>query len=110
MAGLGVFATLIVGSLSFLFARFIARPLRVLRRALQGLGSGDLDRRISESRNDEFGELFQVFNTTADEIQSAASKTSKSPNTQNALRPALESSLANVDLTETTLVLEMGGR
>lgn len=111
MAGLGVFATVIVGSLSFLFARFIARPLRVLRRALHDLGSGDLDRRISESRNDEFGELFQIFNATADEIQDVATKSDKSHNseTSDAMQASMVSSLAKVDACETTLEIDVGG-
>ena len=111
MAGLGVFATVIVGSLSFLFARFIARPLRVLRRALQDVGAGDFDRRISESRNDEFGELFRVFNTVADELQSAVAKTDQTqkPETHESWQPRVASSLAQADVTETTLVIEVGG-
>jgi eukaryotic-like serine/threonine-protein kinase len=112
MAGLGVFATIIVGSLSFLFARFIARPLRVLRRALQDFGAGDLDRRISESRNDEFGEVFQVFNAAADGLQRVASKPEKSRGFEahHALEAGVASSLAHVDVTETTLEIEVGGR
>ena len=112
MAGLGLFATVIVGSLSFLFARFIARPLRVLRRALQDFGAGDLDRRISEARNDEFGELFQTFNAAAEDLQGVASKSRKSPDpeSQVPLVPHVASSLAQVDATETTLVIEVAGR
>jgi serine/threonine-protein kinase len=112
MAGLGLLATAIVGSLSFLFARFIARPLRVLRRALQDFGAGDLDRRISEARNDEFGELFQIFNAAAEDLQDVASKLRKSPNPETpiALNPAVASALAQVDVTETTLVIEVAGR
>jgi len=111
MAGLGVFATVIVGSLSFLFARFIARPLRVLRRALQDVGAGDFDRRISESRNDEFGELFRVFNTVADELQTVAAKADKTqkPETHESWQPRGASSLAQADASETTLVIEVGG-
>jgi serine/threonine-protein kinase len=112
MAGLGLLATAIVGSLSFLFARFIARPLRVLRRALQDFGAGDLDRRISEARNDEFGELFQIFNAAAEDLQGVASKSRKSPNPETpvALNPVVASALAQVDVTETTLVIEVAGR
>jgi len=111
MAGLGVFATIIVGSLSFLFARFIARPLRVLRRALQDVGAGDFDRRISESRNDEFGELFRVFNTVADELQTVAAKADKTqkPEAHGSWQPRVASSLAQADVSETTLVIEVGG-
>lgn len=74
MTMLGLFAVCAVGSLSFLFARFIARPLRALQRALQDFGAGDMDRRISETRNDEFGSLFDAFNSTAEHVQGRVGK------------------------------------
>ena len=69
MAALGLLAVAAVGSLSFIFAQFIARPLRALQRALQDFGAGDMDCRISQARNDEFGSLFEAFNSTAEVIQ-----------------------------------------
>jgi serine/threonine-protein kinase len=69
MAALGLLAVAAVGSLSFLFAQFIARPLRALQRALQDFGAGDMDYRISQTRNDEFGSVFETFNSTAEVIQ-----------------------------------------
>jgi HAMP domain-containing protein len=74
MTMLGLFAVCAVGSLSFLFARFIAKPLRALQRALQDFGAGDMDRRISETRNDEFGSLFDAFNNTAEHLQGRVAK------------------------------------
>jgi serine/threonine-protein kinase len=74
MTMLGLFAVCAVASLSFLFARFIARPLRALQRALQDFGAGDMDRRISETRNDEFGSLFDAFNSTAEHLQGRVGK------------------------------------
>ncbi len=106
MTGLGLLVTVIVGSLSFLFAQFIARPLRVLRRALQDFGAGDLDRRISESRNDEFGELFEIFNAAADDLQSAASKSKKSSNVETPVSPESYAASPLAGLAETTLVIE----
>lgn len=69
MAALGLLAVFAVGSLSFLFAQFIARPLKALQRALQDFAAGDMDCRISETRNDEFGSLFEAFNSTAEIVQ-----------------------------------------
>ena len=77
MAALGLLAIFAVGSLSFLFAQFIARPLRALQRALQDFAAGDMDYRISETRNDEFGALFDIFNTTADIVQNRVVKDAK---------------------------------
>jgi len=84
MTMLGLFAVFAVGSLSFLFARFIARPLRALQRALQDFGAGDMDRRISEMRNDEFGSLFDAFNSTAEHLQGRIARAD-----DVAVRPAL---------------------
>lgn len=66
MTSLLVLAVLAVGSLSFLFGRYIARPLRTIRLALEDFAAGDLDRRISETRKDEFGALFTAFNSAAE--------------------------------------------
>ncbi|MBV9331802.1 MAG: protein kinase [Alphaproteobacteria bacterium] len=66
MTSLLVLAVLAVGSLSFLFGRYIARPLRTIRIALEDFAAGDLDRRISEVRKDEFGALFAAFNNAAE--------------------------------------------
>jgi len=39
--------------------------MRVLRNSLAELGRGRYDYRIAEERNDEFGELYRTFDTTA---------------------------------------------
>jgi serine/threonine-protein kinase len=112
MAVLGLFATITVGSLSYLFARFIARPLRALRRALQDLGDGDLDRRISETRNDEFGALFQTFNAAAEGLQACFPKPGKSAVAENrtSTPPRVVLPIAQEVTPEATLVIEGGRR
>jgi serine/threonine-protein kinase len=51
-----------VVTVSYVTARAVVLPIRRLRRALQDAGGGDFDFRISHSRRDEFGELFDGFN------------------------------------------------
>ena len=43
---------------SYLLARRLAVPIRVLRNSLQELANGRYDYRIAETRKDEFGELY----------------------------------------------------
>jgi serine/threonine-protein kinase len=69
MTALGALAVLVVANLSVLFGRYIARPLRTIRLALEEFGAGDLDRRISEARKDEFGALIAAFNSAVENHQ-----------------------------------------
>ena len=50
---------------SFLLARRLSGPIRVLRNSLVELEKGRYDYRIADSRKDEFGELFATFDKTA---------------------------------------------
>jgi len=107
MALLGLFSTLTVGSLSYLFARFIARPLRALRRALQDLGAGDFDRRISDTRNDEFGALFQTYNSAVEAIQQFVLRSDKcaAPESRD-LPPVVAFPVTEDVAAEVTLLVE----
>jgi methyl-accepting chemotaxis protein len=66
---LGLLAVIAVGGISYFFGILIARPMRLLLDSLAGFGEGDGDRRISQKRSDEFGELFAAFNRMAESIQ-----------------------------------------
>ena len=105
MAALGLLAVFAIGSLSFLFAQFISRPLRALQRALQDFAAGDMDYRISETRNDEFGALFDIFNSTADVVQNRVVKDVRSA----PLRQGLPE-LAHGAAAEETLVMKGAAR
>jgi serine/threonine-protein kinase len=60
----------------FIFGGLIAHPLKVLNRSLNGFASGNLDTRISLTRNDEIGEVFDSFNNMAAAIQVRYTKVS----------------------------------
>ncbi len=74
MAGLGLLAVLAVIGLSQVFGMLILRPVRLLKRAIIDFGTGDFDRRISEARRDEIGELYIAFNRMADQVQQGESR------------------------------------
>lgn len=63
LVSLGCAILLLVLGISFATAQLIARPVRCLKRALTDAAEGRLDFRISHSRTDEFGELFDRFNS-----------------------------------------------
>jgi serine/threonine protein kinase/HAMP domain-containing protein len=69
MVALGAAILMVVAFLSFTMAKFMAQPLRRLRKALRDGAMGDLDFRISHRRKDEFGELFNAFNLFAGAVQ-----------------------------------------
>ena len=50
---------------SYLLARRLQTPIRVLRNSLDELAKGRYDYRIAEARTDEFGELYAAFDKTA---------------------------------------------
>ncbi len=70
MSMLGVLAALAAAGMCFIFGDALARSMRLVRNSLMSFGAGDFERRISEKRNDEIGELFTAFNHMADCLQS----------------------------------------
>jgi serine/threonine-protein kinase len=69
MLALGTITVSSVVALSWFFGLLILRPVRLLTRTLLDFGDGDLDRRISEKRSDEIGQIYAAFNSMADKIQ-----------------------------------------
>ncbi len=54
-----------VGGGTYLLARGLAGPIRVLRNSLDELANGRYDYRIADKRTDELGELYADFDRTA---------------------------------------------
>jgi eukaryotic-like serine/threonine-protein kinase len=54
-----------VGGGTYLLARGLSGPIRVLRNSLDELANGRYDYRISDKRRDELGELYAEFDRTA---------------------------------------------
>ena len=47
---------------------YFTRPIKVLQLSMKQLSGGDLETRISQKRKDEFGDLFDNFNSLAGEL------------------------------------------
>ncbi|WP_293268919.1 serine/threonine-protein kinase [Neptunomonas sp.] len=88
LLAVGAVTLLSVVVVLFIFGRLIAQQLKTLRRAMVDFTAGGLDRRISNQRNDEIGDLFRLFNDMADKVQ-------------NKLKPINEDDLPTVKHVET---------
>ncbi len=89
MLALGGVILAVVAGLSFTLAKLLERPMRRLTQALRDGAMGDLDFRISHHRRDEFGQLFDGFNTFASAMQErleAAARPSGGPRPLEATR------------------------
>jgi eukaryotic-like serine/threonine-protein kinase len=74
MSNIGVLTVLSAIGMLYVFGDLIGRPIRLLSNAIRDFGQGDLDRRIAETRNDEFGQLFSAYNHMADAVQARVAK------------------------------------
>jgi eukaryotic-like serine/threonine-protein kinase len=69
LLGLAVLVMCVVSVMSYMSGRMISTPVQRLRRALDDAAKGGLSFRISHSRGDEFGALFDSFNTMAQALE-----------------------------------------
>ncbi len=69
LSGLGVLVLFVVMAVSYAAARGVAGPVGRLKTALRDAARGNLDFRISHSRKDEFGALFDGFNLLTNAVQ-----------------------------------------
>ncbi len=65
LAMLTLVTTAAVALGSYLLARRLSGAIRVLKNSLSELGKGRYDYRIAETRSDEIGEVYTVFDATA---------------------------------------------
>lgn len=59
----------VIVALCYGFAFYLTAPVRVLQRAVERFGKGDLSARAPGKRGDELGKLARTFNQMADRIQ-----------------------------------------
>jgi serine/threonine-protein kinase len=70
MLGMLALLTSAAGALtSYLLARRLAPPLRILKSSLAELAKGNYAYRIAETRRDELGELYTAFDAAADALE-----------------------------------------
>ncbi|MFN3231857.1 MAG: protein kinase domain-containing protein [Alphaproteobacteria bacterium] len=97
MVLLAVITLVVVVGMLYVFGGLLSGPMKRLRRAMKDLGDGDLDQRISDVRNDEFGELFLAFNRMADALHANLTARERDPaeQTVNQDAPAVAPALAS---------------
>jgi HAMP domain-containing protein len=66
---LGILMLVVVCAVSYVIAALLMRPIDRLKAALREGAAGNADVRIAQLRNDEFGDLFDAFNTYAAAMQ-----------------------------------------
>ncbi len=66
---LALVTTIAVSVVLYIFGALITRPLRLLNNSMKQIESGEMDTRISLTRKDELGEMFETFNTMAASLQ-----------------------------------------
>ena len=59
---------------AYVLASAASNPIRLLQKALGEMHKGNFDYRITETRKDEFGQLFESFNEMADSLQETNDK------------------------------------
>jgi serine/threonine protein kinase len=74
MSNIGILTVLSAVGMLYVFGGLLGRPMRLLSNAMRDFGHGDLDRRIAETRNDEFGQLFSAYNHMAEGTQARFAK------------------------------------
>lgn len=65
----GLLAAGIALIITFFLERRITAPIRALTQAAQGLGEGDLSRRVKYTGKDEIGKLTNTFNSMAGDLE-----------------------------------------
>jgi eukaryotic-like serine/threonine-protein kinase len=69
LVALGLLMLIVVCAVSYVIAVLLIRPIERLKAALREGAAGNADVRIAQLRNDEFGDLFDAFNTYAAAMQ-----------------------------------------
>jgi serine/threonine-protein kinase len=81
MFSLAIVTIVAVVIVLFVFGGLIIKPLNAMSKTMKSFGAGNLDARISLTRNDEIGELFKSFNNMAAEIQKEKTGEQETPST-----------------------------
>jgi signal transduction histidine kinase len=65
----GILAIVVATFITYILARRISQPIRVLTLAVSRLGKGDFSQRVEINDKSEVGELAQTFNSMADNLE-----------------------------------------
>ena len=96
--GLALLSVLALASaLAWFLSRPLAEPMSRILEGAQALARGDLEKRIPEGRDDEFGQLARVLNHAAYGIQEQLGATARERARFSAVLAAMEDGLLAVD-------------
>ena len=96
--GVALLSVLLLSSgLAWWLSRPLAEPMSRILQGAQALAQGDLDRRIREDRDDEFGRLASVLNRAAEGIQEQFAAATRERARFSAVLAAMEDGLLAVD-------------
>lgn len=96
--GLALLTVLALASgLAWWLSRPLAEPMARLLEGAQAMARGDLDKRIREDRDDEFGQLARVLNQAASGIQEQFAAATREGARFSAVLSAMEDGLLAVD-------------
>ena len=96
--GLALLSVLVLASgLAWWLSRPLAEPMSRILVGAQALAHGDLDQRIREDRDDEFGQLARVLNQAASGIQEQFGAATRERARFSAVLSAMEDGLLAVD-------------
>ncbi|MGH6623305.1 MAG: HAMP domain-containing protein, partial [Burkholderiaceae bacterium] len=68
-----------VGLATYLLVERYSKPLQLLRESLLEIGQGRLGYRIAEKRSDEFGQVFQAFDSMAESLEKSSRAATAGP-------------------------------
>jgi methyl-accepting chemotaxis protein len=66
---ISVVLLLIIAAASFLIARSISNPIKLMMNVFSDLGEGDLTKQLDIRRKDEIGDMAKVFNGTMEKVK-----------------------------------------
>lgn len=78
-----VISAVIISAITVIISFSFTQPIRLLQSKMKKVGEGELDVRISERRNDEFGDLYDGFNRLISELNQLISAAAQSEEREN---------------------------
>jgi two-component system phosphate regulon sensor histidine kinase PhoR len=97
MSRIAIFLSLLALCAAFLIARSSSKPIGRLRDAARRLASGDFGTRVFLSRNDEFKELADTFNSMSQEIRTSFEELARQRHELKSIIDSLREGLVVID-------------
>jgi len=108
LAAAVLLAALAAGIVCYYFARRHATPVVELTEFAEALSQGELDRRINRPLPDEFGQLADTLNTTADSLGRLLSQTAQDSAELLAILSSMSEGVIATDIRQRILLVNAG--